>query len=75
VSTLGEIESALPKLTDEELARLDRTLHRIYRERHHQIHYADSYGLCSDEDLIASAEEAFLAYDKEEEDHAKRPAR
>jgi hypothetical protein len=26
-------------------------------------------------DLIASAEEAFLAYDKEEEEHAQRRAR
>jgi hypothetical protein len=75
MSTLGEIESALPNLTDDELARLDRTLHRIYRERHSQVHYDDAHGLCSDVDLIAAAEEAFLAYDKEEEEHAKRPAR
>jgi hypothetical protein len=75
MSTLGEIESALPKLTDDELARLDRTIHRIYRERHGQIHYNDAHGLCSDADLIAAAEEAFLGYDKEEEQHAKGPAR
>lgn len=48
--------------------RLDRALHRLYRDRHSNVLYADQYGLYSDTDLIASAQEAFLAYDKEEQD-------
>jgi len=75
VSTIAEIEAALPNLSDEELVRLDRILHRLYRDRHNQPLYDDQYGLYTEADLIASAEEAFLAYDCEEEEHAKRQAR
>lgn len=74
MSKLGEIEAVLPQLSDEELVHLDRTLHRLYRDRHSNVLYDDQYGLYSDSDLIASAQEAFQAYDKEEEGDAKRPA-
>ena len=75
MSTFVEIEAALPKLTDDELVRLDRILRRLYRNRHNRELYDDSYGLYTEADLISSAEEAFLAYDREEEENAKRQAR
>ena len=72
MSTLNEIESALPQLTNEELRRVEQAVHQQYRQRHDGILYDDSYGVVTETDLIASAEEAFLAYDKEEENHAPR---
>jgi hypothetical protein len=39
-------------------------------QRHDGIVYDDSYGVVTEADLIASAEEAFLAYDKEEQERA-----
>lgn len=75
MSTLGEIEAALPQLTDEELLRLNRSLHQVYRERHNVAMYDDNYGLYTEADLIASAEQAFLMYDREEEADAKRRTR
>ncbi len=70
-----EIESALPKLTTEELRRIEEAVHQQYRQRHDGIVCDDSYGVITETDLIASAEQAFLVYDKEEEEHARRQAR
>ena len=75
MSTLGEIEAALPQLNDQELRQLERSLRRLYRERNLQVLYDDAYGVYTDADLIASAEEAFLMYDREEDQHANRPPR
>lgn len=75
MSTVAEIESALPQLTTQELVRVERALHQQYRQRGDALIYDDSYGVVTNADLIASAEEAFLAYDKEEEEHAQRRAR
>ena len=75
MSTIAEIEEALPKLSDEQLVQLARTLRRVYRERHNLPLYDDSHGVYAEQDMIAAAEEAFLAYDREEEEHAKRESR
>jgi hypothetical protein len=75
MSTVVEIESALPKLTTEELRRVEQAVHQQYRQRHDGIVCDDSYGVVTEADLIASAEQAFLAYDKEEQEHAQRQAR
>lgn len=72
MSTLNEIEAALSQLTTEELRRVEQAVHQQYRQRQDGILYDDSYGVATEADLIASAEEAFLAYDKEEEKHAPR---
>ena len=73
MGTVLEIESVLPKLTTEELRRVQEAVHRQYRQRRDGIVYDDSYRVVTETDLIASAEQAFLAYDKEE--HAQRRAR
>ena len=70
-----EIESVLPKLTTEELRRVEQAVHQQYRQRHDGIVCDDSYGVVTEADLIASSEQAFVAYDKEEQEHAKRRAR
>lgn len=75
MSTVAEIEAVLPQLSTEELRQIEQALHRQYRQRGDGIIYDDSYGVVTDADLVASAEEAFLAYDKEEAERAQRQAR
>ena len=75
MSTIGEIEAVLPKLTAEELGRVERAVHNQFRQRGGGIIYDDTCGVETEADLIASADEAFQAYDKAEAKHAKRPAR
>ena len=70
MSTVVEIEAVLPKLTTEELRRVENAVHQQYRQRHDGIVYDDSYGVVTEADLIASAEQAFLTYDKEEQERA-----
>jgi hypothetical protein len=75
MSTVAEIEAALPKLTAPELARIERALHNQYRQRGGGIAYDDDYGTVTEADLIASADEAFQAYDRAEAAYAKRQPR
>ena len=75
MSTIAEIEAVLPMLTAEELVRVEKAVHIQFRRRGGGIIYDDSHGVETDADLIAAADEAFLAYDKAEADHARRPAR
>jgi len=77
MSTVAEIEAALPQLSSEQLLRIEQALHQQYRQRGGILLYDDAYGVVTDADLVASAEEAFLAYDREEAEHAQRqhPAR
>ena len=75
MSTIAEIEAVLPKLTAEELVRVEQAVHNQFRQRGGGIIYDDTYGVETDADLIASADAAFQAYDKAEAKHAKRPAR
>jgi hypothetical protein len=75
MSTVVEIESVLPKLTTKELRRAEEAVRQQYRQRKDGIVYDDSYGVVTETDLIASAEQAFLAYEKEEQGNAQRQAR
>ncbi len=75
VSTIAEIEAILPKLSAEELVRVEKAVHRQFRQRGSGIVYDDSYGVATEADLIAEADAAFQIYDKAEANHAKRPAR
>lgn len=71
VSTLIEIQEALPKLTPEELRTLDAAVQAQYRTRKIGILYDDSYGVWTEEDQASAAAEAFALMD-EEEKRAKR---
>ena len=75
MSTIAEIEAVLPKLTSEELARVEQAVHNQYRQRDGGIVYDDAHGVVSEADLISSADEAFQSYDRAEEENAKRKAR
>ena len=75
MSTVKEIEAALPELTAEDLVRVEQAVHNQYRQRGGGIVYDDAYGVVTEADLIASADEAFQAYDRAEAEHAKRQAR
>jgi hypothetical protein len=75
MSTLVKTESVLPNLTTEELRRVEQAVHQQYRQRHDEIVCDDSYGVITEAGLIASADQAFLAYDKEEQERAQRQAR
>jgi len=75
VSTLAEIEAVVPGLTTAELMRLEQTLHQLYRLRGDAVVYDDRHGVVTEADLIASADEAFQAYDREEAEYAQRSAR
>lgn len=66
MSSVADIEAVLPKLTTEELQQIERALHQQYRQRHSGIIYDDSYGVVTEADLMAAADEAFLEYEKEE---------
>jgi hypothetical protein len=67
MSTVAEIQAALPQLTTHDLIQVEQALHAIYRQRKTGLIFDDAYGAVTEADLIASAEEAFLAYDKEED--------
>lgn len=73
MSTITDIQAVLPKLTAEELVRVEKAVHKQFRERGGGIVYDDACGIETEADLIASADEAFQVYDKAEADHAKRP--
>ncbi len=75
MSTVAEIEAALPTLTAEDLVRVEQAVHNQYRQRGGGIVYDDAYGVVTEADLIASADEAFQAYDRAEAEHAKRQTR
>ena len=70
MSTLTEIEAALPKLSDRELKQLAADLDNLFRQRKGAHLYQDAYGDLTDADVILSAERAFLEYDRDEEKNA-----
>ena len=62
MSTVAEIAAVLPNLTNEELVRVQQAVHNQFRLRGEGIVYDDAYGIETEADLIASANQAFLAY-------------
>jgi len=50
MSTVVEIESVLPKLTTEELRRVEEAVHQQYRQRQDGIVCDDSYGVVTETD-------------------------
>jgi hypothetical protein len=75
MSSVAEIEAALPNLTAEELIQVERAVHRQVLQRSNGTIYNDAYGVLTERDLIASADEAFQAYDKAESEDAKSRTR
>ena len=75
MSTLTEIQEALPKLSTQDLQKLASDLDRLFRDRKGAAIYSDAYGTQTEADLIIAAERAFREYDREEDEHAKRQTR
>jgi hypothetical protein len=63
MSTLTEIEEALPRLSAEELMRVESRLHRLQRERGVEILCDDAYGVWTEEDQASVAAEAWETLD------------
>ncbi len=51
MSTVSEIEAALPQLSTKELLRVEQALHQQYRRRGGNLIYDDAYGVVTDTDL------------------------
>ena len=69
MSTVGEIRTALPGLTTEELLAVDAALREQFRARKVGILYDDAYGLCTEDDQASAAAEAFALMDQEPRRH------
>jgi hypothetical protein len=67
VSTVKEIQAALPQLSSEELGLVDAALREQFRQRKVGILYDDSYGVWTEEDQVSAAAQAFALMDREEE--------
>lgn len=71
MSTVAEITNTLPNLSTEELQQVERTLISIYRQRRSGIIYDDAYGVWTEEDQVAAADEVFRMLDDEEQKNRK----
>jgi hypothetical protein len=66
MSTVNEIQAALPRLSVQELHALDAALRQQFRARKVGILYDDAYGLWTEDDQASAAAEAFALMDREE---------
>jgi hypothetical protein len=71
MSTVAEITNALANLSTEELQQVERTLISIYRQRKSGIIFDDAYGVWTEEDQMAVADQAFRMFDKAEQKDKK----
>ena len=68
MSTVADITNALANLSTEELQQVERTLISIYRQRKSGIIFDDGYGVWTEADQVAVADQAFRMFDKAEKD-------
>ena len=71
MSTVAEIADALPKLNDVELRQVERALISIYRQRRGGIIFDDAYGVWTEEDQMAAADQMFQLMDTAEQEQEK----
>lgn len=67
MSTVAEITNALSNLSTQELQQVERSLISIYRQRKSGLIYDDDYGVWTEEDQTAVADQAFQLFDQAEE--------
>lgn len=64
--TVQEIEASLPNLSTDELQRIERIIHDLYRVRRERIIYDDNYGIWTEQDQNSVAAAIFELLDKAE---------
>ena len=65
MSTIAEIEAALPELTAEELFHVETILRQIRRAKGGGILMDDDHGLWTEEDQVSAAAQALAVLDEE----------
>jgi hypothetical protein len=70
MSTVAEIQAALPNLANDELRQIEETVRQLYRERKAGIIFDDAYGVWTEADQASAAAEIFKMLDQEEADHS-----
>jgi hypothetical protein len=55
MSTVGEIQPALPSLDNDELRRVEQTVRELYRTRKAGIIFDDAYGVWTEADQVSAA--------------------
>ena len=75
MSTVAEIQAALPTLGNDELHQVEETVRQLYRKRKAGIIFDDAYGLWTEADQASAAAEVFKMFDEEEADHGSTGAR
>ena len=65
--TIQEITAVLSTLSTDELHRIERAIHNLYRVRCEHIIYDDNYGIWTEQDQISVAAEVFELLDKSED--------
>lgn len=71
MSTVAEITNSLADLSTEELQKIERALISIYRQRKSGIIFDDSYGVWTEENQMAAADQAFVLMDAAEKKNPK----
>jgi hypothetical protein len=66
MSTVADIEKALANLTDEDLRRVEVSLHQLQRKRGVGIIFDDHYGVWTEDDQTSAVAEAWGSYDAAE---------
>ncbi len=75
MSTVSKIKAALEGVGTERRPRVKHGPRQQCRQRGDTLIYHDSYGVVTEADLIVSAEDAFLAYGREEVGDTEHRAR
>jgi hypothetical protein len=65
MSTIAEINEAIPQMTDQELQAVEQRLIQEYRKRKFGIIYDDAYGTWTEKDLRAAQEQVLRVIDGE----------
>ena len=66
MSTVAEIQAALPTLGNDELRQVEQSVRQLYRARNAGIIFDDAYGVWTEADQASAAAEAFEMFDREE---------
>ena len=66
MSTVAEIQAALPELGNDELRQVEQSVRQLYRARNAGIIFDDAYGVWTEADQASAAAEVFEMLDREE---------